>query len=126
MRRLLYSSHPRRVFNRLCGSAWSDDAAATSAHLGQLCGPAQQPEEGEWSCGYRLLHAWSLWYVYTAADPSHLPWTPQHFTHLCAAADAMTNEQLVHSIRARYRAANQVQAAQTELLSHTACPLSQL
>lgn len=101
-----------RIFNSLCGTAWPDDLVSAGTHL---CGPPQQPEDDEWSCGFRLLRAWSL------ICGSLLPWTPLGLSEACAPMAFESAEQLVQGVRAQYRtrrARGQDTGAHVDLLSY--------
>lgn len=93
-----------RVWNRLCGTAWPESPSVE--HLRHLCGPAQQPDDDDWSCGYRLLQAWRLIYgdMATRMKQGEAALTPRRINEACfsLAADSVRIEQLVQDMRAQF------------------------
>ena len=102
------------VWNRLCDTAWPESPSTAVQHLRHLCGPAQQPDDDDWSCGYRLLEAWNRLYADmatrsgTAAGAEAAPsLTPHRFNQACTplSADSVCIERLVQDLRAQFAAA---------------------
>jgi hypothetical protein len=88
-----------RVFNLLCNTTWSIDAAFWAAHI-HVCGPPQQQDD--WSCGYRLLRAWKL--ILQAGQPL----TPSRCRDACASMAALPLGQLAQDTNAQYTDENEV------------------
>jgi hypothetical protein len=85
-----------RVFNRLCGTTWPEEASYWTSSQVHLCGPPAQKDE--WSCGYHLLRAWS--HNFHAKVES---WTPAKLTQICAPMAETPLQQFVQEIAAEYK-----------------------
>jgi ubiquitin-protein ligase len=111
------------VWNRLCDTAWPESPSTAVEHLRHLCGPAQQPDDDDWSCSYRLLQAWRLIYDdmatrTTTGDPE-AALTPRRINEACSslAADSVRIEQLVQDMRTQFTAIASSSSVQIELLA---------
>jgi hypothetical protein len=91
--------------NSLCGTAWPVHRQCDlQAHL-HLCGPQQQPDD--WSCGYRLLHAWKR--ILDRAQSSSPPLYPSTLNDVCSDVESFTSDAtMVEHVRAWHGASAMV------------------